>query len=63
MKRILEKTETTKKKNFLVVVVRPDFMKIAPLWKELKRFVPSSFHILFTLTFRKISNKRVSFSE
>ncbi|MFB0527744.1 MAG: non-hydrolyzing UDP-N-acetylglucosamine 2-epimerase [bacterium] len=43
MKRILKKIKTIKqRKIFLVAGARPNFMKIAPLWKELKKF-PSRF--------------------
>ncbi len=43
MKRILKKIKTIKKRKiFLVAGARPNFMKIAPLWRELKKF-PSQF--------------------
>ncbi|MBA7465879.1 UDP-2,3-diacetamido-2,3-dideoxy-D-glucuronate 2-epimerase [subsurface metagenome] len=43
MKRILKKIQKMKKRKiFLVAGARPNFMKIAPLWRELKKF-PSQF--------------------
>jgi len=43
VRRTLKKIKTIKKKKiFLVAGARPNFMKIAPLWRELRKF-PSQF--------------------